>query len=279
MIAVGIVHHQEMRQAQIEASGPIAVTHHVNADRKGRTPWRSFAANHNDLMTRAQDATWYIALNPDVSATPDALLALVGAAEENELSIAAPLLTSPWGVVNAPRSGFPLPEQWLTETHSRDRRRRVHSESPVQSSSWVSGACIAIRIDREPLRFDERYFLYFEDVDLCFRAHKLGHQVGVCTNVVMQHDSGWSSGDKLRWRRGVEFARAAMHFADVAGSSRSAMRIAGLLRYGSRLALPNRSEPERVAGQAICRGLANPSAAGLSELAQEFNRALAGMPA
>jgi hypothetical protein len=94
----------------------------------------------------------------------------------------------------------------------------------------------------------------------------------------MQHGSGWSRTDKFRWRRGIEFARSALHFAEVAGSRRSAMRVAGLLRYGSRLALPRRSEAERVASQVICRGLANPSATGLSELAIEFNNVVKQVP-
>ena len=37
--------------------------------------------------------------------------------------------------------------------------------------------------------FDERYFLYYEDVDICTRLNLAGYDVKLCSDVVVQHDA------------------------------------------------------------------------------------------
>jgi N-acetylglucosaminyl-diphospho-decaprenol L-rhamnosyltransferase len=67
--------------------------------------------------------------------------------------------------------------------------------SPVD---WVSGACMAIR--RETLRgigpLDERFFMYFEDADLCRRARTSGWLVYYLPHVEIVHQTGASSRSK-----------------------------------------------------------------------------------
>jgi N-acetylglucosaminyl-diphospho-decaprenol L-rhamnosyltransferase len=67
--------------------------------------------------------------------------------------------------------------------------------SPVD---WVSGACMAIR--RETLRnigpLDERFFMYFEDADLCRRARASGWLVYYLPHVEIVHQTGASSRSK-----------------------------------------------------------------------------------
>ena len=65
---------------------------------------------------------------------------------------------------------------------------------------WVSGACMAIR--REALRgigpLDERFFMYFEDADLCRRARTSGWLVYYLPRVEIIHQTGASSRSKPR---------------------------------------------------------------------------------
>ena len=63
---------------------------------------------------------------------------------------------------------------------------------------WVSGACMVSR--RETLDatggFDERFFMYFEDADLCRRARETGRSVYYLPTVRVVHQTGASSGDR-----------------------------------------------------------------------------------
>lgn len=65
---------------------------------------------------------------------------------------------------------------------------------------WVSGACMVVR--RETLEgispLDERFFLYFEDVDLCRRARGAGWPVFYLPDVEVLHQTGGSSRSKPR---------------------------------------------------------------------------------
>lgn len=65
---------------------------------------------------------------------------------------------------------------------------------------WVSGACMVVR--RETLEgispLDERFFLYFEDADLCRRARETGWSVFYLPGVEVLHQTGGSSRSKPR---------------------------------------------------------------------------------
>lgn len=65
---------------------------------------------------------------------------------------------------------------------------------------WVSGACMVIR--REALRdvgpLDERFFMYFEDADLCRRARAAGWLVYYLPQTKIVHQTGASSHSKPR---------------------------------------------------------------------------------
>ncbi len=80
-------------------------------------------------------------------------------------------------------------------------RRNVVSDSAVRNGpagvtvDWLSGACMLAR--REALRnvngFDERYFLYWEDADLCRRLRARGYDVRYVPSGTAIHRVGHSS--------------------------------------------------------------------------------------
>jgi GT2 family glycosyltransferase len=65
---------------------------------------------------------------------------------------------------------------------------------------WVSGACMVVR--RRTLEeigpLDERFFMYFEDADLCRRARDAGWLVYYLPQVEVLHHAGASSGNRSR---------------------------------------------------------------------------------
>jgi GT2 family glycosyltransferase len=54
---------------------------------------------------------------------------------------------------------------------------------------WIDGALVAMHTDRVPF-FDERYFLYMEDVAICLDARLRGFRVGVSHAAVAEQSSG-----------------------------------------------------------------------------------------
>ena len=79
----------------------------------------------------------------------------------------------------------------------------VGSRTPTPVD-WVSGACMAVRretIDRIGL-LDDRFFMYFEDADLCRRAREAGLAVYYVPDITVVHQAGGSTRSRPRaiWR-------------------------------------------------------------------------------
>jgi hypothetical protein len=72
-------------------------------------------------------------------------------------------------------------------------------------TGWVCGAILMIRTDlmRRLGGFDPRFFLYWEEVDLCRRAEYAGYENWVLGNALARHVVGASSGNVPRFGTAV----------------------------------------------------------------------------
>jgi GT2 family glycosyltransferase len=82
--------------------------------------------------------------------------------------------------------------------------------STLTEVDWVSGACMAIR--REALDdvglLDERFFMYWEDADLCKRMWESGWKVVYFPQPSVVHHIGGSSSNKMHIRTVLEFHKS-----------------------------------------------------------------------
>jgi len=69
------------------------------------------------------------------------------------------------------------------------------SPNRIQKADWVSGGCMMVRYDIfEKLRgFDENFFMYIEDMELCYRAKNYGFLTYFYPNVEVMHKKLGSS--------------------------------------------------------------------------------------
>ncbi len=83
--------------------------------------------------------------------------------------------------------GVKAGEAWALE----ELRAATVDERPVD---WVSGSCMLLRVSaaRDIGFFDDRYFLYEEDADLCLRLRKSGGKVMFVPQAVVIHELGTS---------------------------------------------------------------------------------------
>lgn len=78
---------------------------------------------------------------------------------------------------------------------------------------WVSGACLMVRkqILDDVGFFDEKFFMYWEDADLCYRIKEKGWKVFCVANAIIIHYEGKSTGKK-KAHLIVEFNKSAYHY-------------------------------------------------------------------
>lgn len=69
------------------------------------------------------------------------------------------------------------------------------SPTKIEKVDWVSGACMMVKSDvfKKIAGFDEKLFMYMEDMEICFRARKLGLLTFFYPNVQIMHKSLGSS--------------------------------------------------------------------------------------
>lgn len=74
-------------------------------------------------------------------------------------------------------------------------RFRLKKESKKREVGWLSAACLLTRKDilEEVGLFDENYFLYFEDIDLCVRIREKGYVLEYLPQARVYHSGGAST--------------------------------------------------------------------------------------
>jgi len=108
--------------------------------------------------------------------------------------------------------------RWLSRHVARDRRTR--------EVFWLGGACLLTRRDilEQTRGFDERFFLYFEDIDLCFRIRDLGWRLYFVPEAEIPHVGGAStSGLHLLGR--YHYRRSQLYFYRKHGSALSRLAL------------------------------------------------------
>jgi len=139
---------------------------------------------------------WLFFLNPDACADPDCLRNLVGSADRTTGVVGAQVLL-PDGRTNA--GDNPLHITGLAWAGRYGERREHGRARPVAS---VSGAALLIRTEvfRSVGGMCERFFMYEDDVDLCWRVRLSGSDVLFCPDAVVVHDYEFDKGsEKWYW--------------------------------------------------------------------------------
>jgi N-acetylglucosaminyl-diphospho-decaprenol L-rhamnosyltransferase len=164
-----------------------------------------FAAANN-LAIRRATAPYVLALNPDTRVTPGALDHMLDLMESNpEIGIAGCRLERDDGTFDhAARRSFPTPLGALghfTGIGSREgapARLSQYRASGVEVGAVdaVNGAFMLMRrkaLDEVGL-FDEGYWMYMEDLDLCYRFKQAGWTTWYEPDVTVVHTKGGTSG-------------------------------------------------------------------------------------
>ncbi len=177
----------------------------------------------------ASSAPFVLVLNPDCRLRAGMGLLLLNELQRHATcAVMAPAILDTSGTLQESARGDPdmltglfgrtsllsrvFPNSRLTR---RNLRASVLSDATDSSQpvDWVSGACMLIR--RDALAgvggFDEGYFLYWEDADLCRRLRKAGWETRYLNAAVATHDVGQSSRNARRLAN-REFHRSAYRY-------------------------------------------------------------------
>ncbi len=168
-----------------------------------------------------------VILNPDTTIDKGFLKSITSYMVSNpDVGIAGPKIFNPCGSIQGSARSFPalhtvffgrgallsklFPNNRITCTNILTQN--CDGKTPMEVD-WVSGACMVVR--REAIidvgLLDERFFLYWEDVDWCKRMQRKGWKVTYYPRVSIEHYVGGSSEQNLT-RAVFEFHKSAYRY-------------------------------------------------------------------
>lgn len=153
----------------------------------------------NNLGLRLVTTPYVLFLNPDARITSEALGLMLRFLEEHpKAGVVGPAIDNGGGRAQ-PLCPFLTPEllsrRAFGRLHPDEHERTIRSGASPERVSWVCGAVLLMRTElaKQLGGFDPRFFLYFEEMDLCKRAIEAGYEVWALGEALAEHEFASSS--------------------------------------------------------------------------------------
>jgi N-acetylglucosaminyl-diphospho-decaprenol L-rhamnosyltransferase len=164
---------------------------------------QGFGANHNQAFRRAT-GVFFAVLNPDLRLAENPFPILCASLEGGELvGVIAPGVEEEGQTIADNARRFPTPIRILKRILHRARKSDYPPAGRPIPVDWLAGLFLLFpsRVFAAINGFDERYFLYCEDVDLCARLRLAGYEVLWDPRVSVIHQAQRHSHRRLKHLR------------------------------------------------------------------------------
>jgi N-acetylglucosaminyl-diphospho-decaprenol L-rhamnosyltransferase len=166
---------------------------------KNRHP-QGFAENHNTAFEYCRE-DYFCPLNPDVYFQENPFPELLTTMVDERVGMVAPRVDSPSGRHEDSWRHFPTIWALTRKLFGKDSARySVPVDGKPFSPDWVAGMFMLFEAKsyRKVKGFDEKFFLYYEDVDICNRLWKSNIGILACPKVSIVHDARRDSHRKMK---------------------------------------------------------------------------------
>lgn len=180
-------------------------------------------AGANNLAMQEANGDFYLLLNNDAVVTPGAVDTMLGLIRGRpDVGVLGPLLRNEDGSVQVSYGRMislhaEAIQRVLTRGNSRGNpvvRSYIERRSQKEAyPDWVSGACMMLRADvvKTVGYFDDHFFMYSEEVDLCERIRRAGYRVYYTPEAEVVHVGGKST-EANPEKAAFEYRRSQLYF-------------------------------------------------------------------
>lgn len=161
---------------------------------------KGFGCNHNAAFDHCE-TPYYCVLNPDIVLRETSFADLLCCLKSSKAGVAGPLVLSPIGDQEDSWRRFPTVFSLCLKALGSDITIMKQSDTySLLFPDWIAGMCMLFKADsyRGVRGFDERLFLYYEDVDICARLWKSGLAVVASSEAKIIHDAQRAS--RRQWK-------------------------------------------------------------------------------
>ncbi|PHM21770.1 MAG: glycosyl transferase [Curvibacter sp. PD_MW3] len=164
---------------------------------------KGFGANQNAAFA-ACTAPFFCVLNPDIELAHNPFPALLAHLKDEDVALVAPRVLSPLNGEEDSIRTFPTLASLLFKVATgNEGRYELNAQAHATNVDWVAGMFMLFRSSAYRLMngFDENYFLYYEDVDICTRLHLANFKIRACHDASVVHDARRASRRSLKYLR------------------------------------------------------------------------------
>ena len=150
-----------------------------------------YAGNGNIGLQLAleQSADWVLILNDDTTLAPDCIECLVRAGDSNpRAGMLGPLIYYGDEINIIQTAGGKLDKFWIARHLGQNESDQGQFSKP-QTVDWLSGCALMVRrsVIEQVGNFDERLFMYWEEVDWCLSAREHGFELLLAPQAKVWH--------------------------------------------------------------------------------------------
>jgi N-acetylglucosaminyl-diphospho-decaprenol L-rhamnosyltransferase len=178
---------------------------------------KGFGANHNQAFHWSPSDFFCIA-NPDVRLVQDPFELLTPLTADRNIGVIAPMIMNRDHRKEDSARRLPTPIRLIKRIFSPKKENRLdYCMDRTCYPDWLAGIFMVFPRDVfEAINgFDERYFLYFEDVDLCCRLKLAGYKVVLEPSIAVVHEARRDSHHHLRYLLWHTFSGIRFFFSPV----------------------------------------------------------------
>ncbi|MHB8453182.1 MAG: glycosyltransferase [Acidiferrobacterales bacterium] len=163
---------------------------------------RGFSANHNAAFALRSNE-YFCVLNPDIRLNEGPFRRLLSSLADPSVGVVAPLVHSAEGSIEDSARRMPTPLVIIRKLFDRNQGPDYPIGHEPINPDWVAGMFMLFRSDVYARMggFDERYFLYYEDVDLCARLMLADYKIVLDPRVSVIHNARRESHRHFRYFR------------------------------------------------------------------------------
>ena len=161
---------------------------------------KGFGANHNSAI-KLCSTKYFLVLNPDIRIYDLNLLELLNEFEDKNVALVAPKVLNSFGELDDSCRDFPSFYSLFKKIFFKPKSKNFELSSEVD---WVAGMFMLFDVSKfkQLNGFDSnRFFMYYEDVDLCLRIKKSGYKVVLNPKENVVHDARRESRRNLKYMR------------------------------------------------------------------------------
>jgi GT2 family glycosyltransferase len=158
-----------------------------------------YGTNHNAAF-RESKTSFFCIMNPDICLKENPFSELIASFSNPKVALVAPKIITPEGQVEDSVRKFPTFRSLACKAFGGSNGTYPKLNS---SPDWVAGMFMLFRSDvfREIGGFDEKFFLYYEDVDICWTLRQKGYEIKFVPSVEVIHDARRESRKNWRYAR------------------------------------------------------------------------------